>query len=246
MELIGQLRDKWAFYTIAKPFFKRDVVRIETLDDLNQFEEFCFKHEHFICKIISGGCGVGIRIESVFGKESAKKLFVELIGQGTWIVEELIKQDEAISAFNESSVNTVRFPSFRHGDEIKQDYPCIRFGRKGSIVDNAGQKGVFASVDIKTGKIITNGFDELGHEYDAHPDSLVRFMGFQIPKWYELLEEARKAHLSLPKDHTYVAFDFALSDKGWVIVEGNWGDFVLQQTSLKRGLKEEFMNLLKR
>lgn len=242
--LFGQLRDKYIFYQLAKPFFKRDVVRIAENKDLSIFENFCKEHNRFICKINNSGCGVGIRIEEVKDSVQTKTLFEELIGEGVWIIEELIKQDAILASFNTSSVNTVRFPSFRHGNEVRQDYPCIRFGRKGSIVDNAGQQGVFASVDIKTGKIISNGFDELGHEYEEHPDSNIRFKGFQIPRWTELLEEARLAHLSLPENHTYLAFDFALSEKGWMIVEGNWGDWVLQQTSLKRGLRKEFMAYL--
>jgi hypothetical protein len=244
-KLIRQLRDKYQFFLLAKPFFKRDVVRIAEKNDWSQFEQFCKEHSRFICKIINGGCGVGVRIEEVKDSDRAKDLFEELIGKGKWIIEELIKQDPLLSSFNDSSVNTVRFPSFRHGNEVKQNYPCIRFGRRGYIVDNAAQKGVFASVDIRTGKIISNGFDELGHEYEVHPDSKVRFKEFQIPKWTELLEEARLAHLSLPEKHTYVAIDFALSEKGWVIVEANWGDWVLQQTSLKQGLKKEFLELLK-
>lgn len=247
LEIIEQLRDKWIFYNIAKPFFKRDVVKIESVGDFADFEVFSMKHKHFICKIINSGCGVGIRKETVDDKEHSHakvELFNKLIGQGKWIIEELIIQHKTLSYFNESSVNTVRFPSFRHGNNIVQAYPCIRFGRKGSIVDNAGQKGVFASIDIKTGTICTNGFDELGNEYEMHPDSKVHFKGFTIPQWSELIEVARQAHLSLPENQTYVAFDFALSDKGWMIVEGNWGDFVLQQTSLKRGLKNEFLSLL--
>ena len=244
-KLIRQLRDKYQFYLLAKPFFKRDVMRIASNDDWSDFEIFCKEHNRFICKKNNSGCGVGIRIEEVKDETQAKALIEELLAEGTWIIEDIIKQDASISLFNESSVNTVRFPSFRHGSKVKQDFPCIRFGRKGSIVDNAGQKGVFASVDIKTGKIISNGFDELGHEYEEHPDSKVRFKEFQIPRWSELLEEARLAHLSLPENHTYVAFDFALSEKGWMIVEANWGDWVLEQTSLKRGLKQEFLELLK-
>lgn len=102
--------------------------------------------------------------------------------------------------------------------------------------------GIFASIDIKTGAIISNGFDELGHEYKCHPDSNVRFKYFVVPKWDELLEEAKQAHLSLSEKQIYVVFEFALSVKGWVIVEANWGDFVLQQTALKRGLKTEFVH----
>lgn len=85
----------------------------------------------------------------------------------------------------------------------------------------------------------------MGHEYDCHPDSKKQFKGFTIPRWNELLEEAKQAHLSLSGKQVYVAFDFALSEKGWVIVEANWGDFVLQQTALKRGLKYNFLQLLK-
>ena len=242
--LFGQIRDKYTFYTLLNPFFKRDVIKIETGDDLMLFVEFCNKHNRFICKILNSGCGVGVRIVNISDKQQIETLFFELIGQGPWIIEELIEQNPEISKFNDSSVNTVRFPSFRHGSIIKQDYPSIRFGRKGNIVDNAGQGGVFASIDINTGEIITNGFDELGHEYEVHPDSKIRFKGFIIPNWPELLKEAQQAHLALSEKQTYIAFDYALSDKGWVIVEGNWGDFILQQTALKRGLKYEFLRLL--
>ena len=103
---------------------------------------------------------------------------------------------------------------------------------------------MFASIDIDSGIVSTNGFDEKGHEFDCHPDSRIRFKGFVIPEWKELTEEAKRVHLSLPREHVYVAFDFALSDKGWMVVEGNWGEFIMQQTSLKRGLKKEFVRLL--
>lgn len=245
-QLIGQLRNKYVFYTLAKPFFKRDVIKIAKGEDWKLFESFCSSHSCFICKIINGGCGEGIRIEEVKSCDQAKALFDELVVAGEWIVEELIKQDEVIASFNKSSVNTVRLPSFRHGNTVVQNYPFIRFGRNGSIVDNAGQGGIFASIDVKTGKIITNGFDELGHEYVSHPESNVVFKDFQIPRWSELLDMAKEAHMSLPLKHVYVGFDFALSDKGWLVVEGNWGDFICQQTSLKQGLKTEFMQMLTR
>ena len=244
-QLSSQLRNKYMFYTLAKPFFKRDVIKIERGEDWELFESFCVAHPRVICKIVNGGCGVGLRIEDMKKHNQAKSLFDELIShEEPWIIEDFIDQDEALSSFNMSSVNTIRFPSFRHGNVVVQAYPCIRFGRKGSLVDNAGQNGIFASVDIKNGTIITNGFDEWGHEYVAHPDSQVIFKGFQVPRWGELIDEARQVHMSLPEKQVYVGFDFALSKNGWVVVEGNWGDFVLQQTSLKRGMKQEFLQLL--
>ena len=245
MSLIGQLRDKYQFYLLAKRFFKRDVITISENKDWDTFSSFCKAHPRFICKVINQGCGVGVKIEEVRSDNSAESIFKKLLDGGSaWVIEELINQNVFLADYNTSSVNTVRFPSFRHGDVIVQKYPCIRFGRYGCCVDNAGQGGVFASIDIDTGEIITNGFDELGNEYETHPDSKTRFKGAILPQWSELREEARQVHLSLPREHTYIAFDFALSDRGWMLVEGNWGDWILQQTSFKRGMKSDFLSLL--
>lgn len=243
---IGLLRDKFKFYQLAKDFFKRDVILIgHQTNNLVEFNEFCAKHPRFIAKEVDGGCGVGIKVVEVASYTTVDDLYLDLSTSATWIVEELIQQHKEISAFNESSVNTVRFPSFRHGNKVVAARPCMRFGRKGAVVDNAGQSGVFVSIDIETGIIITDAFDEHGHRYTEHPDSKKVFKGFKVPQWEELIEVARKAHLSLPENQVYVAFDFALSDKGWVVVEGNWGDWVLQQTSLEMGLKNEFIALLR-
>lgn len=242
---IGILRNKYAFYQIAKDFFKRDVLLIgNTTNNILQFKEFCIKHPKFIAKEVDSGCGVGIKIVDTTNYKTIEELYADLSTSATWIIEELIQQNKEISAFNESSVNTIRFPSFRHGNKVVAARPCMRFGRKGCVVDNAGQSGIFVSIDIKSGEIITDAFDEHGNRYKSHPDSNKVFKGFKIPQWEELLEIAHQAHLSLPENQVYVAFDFALSDKGWVVVEGNWGDWVLQQTSLETGLRKEFINLL--
>lgn len=243
-EIIGFMRNKSVFYDAMKPFFRRDAISVASMDDLRLFSSFCEKHPVFIAKDDSGGCGVGIRVISVGEHEDMSGLLEEITSSGRKIIEEIITQDPSIAAFNTSSVNTVRFPSFRHGNQVEQVFPCMRFGRSGNIVDNAGQGGVFVSIDIDSGEIITDAFDEHGHRYEAHPDTGMVFKGFVIPGWHELREIAKAAHLAMPEEQVYVAFDFALSDKGWVIVEGNWGDWILQQVSLERGMKNEFYSLL--
>ncbi len=243
--VIGLLKDKYAFYEALQPFFKRDAIRLVSGADQNKFLAYCSIHSEFICKLLKGNCGVGVQIIKLNeDNRTINQIFKDLIEKGEWIIEELIHQHEGLSVFNNSSVNTVRFPSFRHGEHVVPALPCLRLGRKGNIVDNAGQGGVFVSVDVNTGRIITEAFDELGHHYQQHPDSGVVFKGYQIPQWGELINLVKETHKALPSEQTYVAFDFALSDKGWVVVEGNWGDWILQQTSLKRGLKKEFLELL--
>lgn len=153
-------------------------------------------------------------------------------------------QDAAMARWNSSSVNTIRLCSFRNNNDVSIAYPFIRVGRKGSIVDNGGQGGIFASIDIQTGVICTDGGDEIGNVYPLHPDSSVPFKGVQIPQWKELLDMCREVHASLPSEFYYVGFDFALTAKGWMLIEGNWGQFVAQQTTLHRGLRKEFEDLM--
>ncbi len=243
-EIIGVLKDKSVFYSYLKDFFKRDVTYIKSAEDRLSFLSFCNRHHQVFAKLNKGNCGIGAKSFSIRDEEQANRVFDELLSSGEWIIEELIRQNPEISRINSSSINTVRFPSFRNNGKVKSVFPCMRFGRAGSIVDNAGQGGVFVSIDPNTGEIVSDAFDEKGNVFVLHPDSKIPFRGFKIPQWAGLIELVKKAHLALPDNQVYVAFDFALSENGWCIVEGNWGDWILQQTSLKKGLKKEFVSLL--
>ena len=242
--IINVLKDKYVFYSYLKEFFKREVTYIKVPEDRLFFLFFFKRHNQIFVKQNRGNCGNGARIYAIVNEEQARRVFEELVGLGEWIVEEVIKQAPEISEFNPSSINTVRFPSFKKNGVVECVYPCMRFGRAGSIVDNAGQGGVFVSIDRDTGEIISDAYDEKGNVFVAHPDSKVAFRGFRVPQWADLIELVKKAHLALPDDQVYVAFDFALSEKGWCLVEGNWGDWILQQTSLKKGFKNEFVSFL--
>ena len=243
-DVFSVLKDKYVFYTYLKAFFHRDVAFIKDENDRLPFLSFCIQHHHIFAKLNRGNCGIGARSFLISGEEQANAVFDELVSSGEWIIEELIKQESSISTFNSSSINTVRFPSFKRNGVVECVFPCMRFGRLGSIVDNAGQGGVFVSVDQNSGEIISDAFDERGNVFVSHPDSGIPFRGFRVPQWENLLESVKKAHLALPDNQVYVAFDFALSDQGWCIVEGNWGDWILQQTSLQRGFRNEFVSLL--
>lgn len=242
----GQIKDKNVFYEMAKSFFGRDACKIESMDDFKPFTSFAAKHPRFIAKPTRGGCGNGIEILDIkqfAGK--AKEAFDYLRKDNeTYIVEELVEQDPRIAEWNSSSLNTIRVPSMRTKNGVVVFYPSIRIGRAGSIVDNAGAGGTFAAIDPKTGVIISDGFDKRGHYYTEHPDSHKKYKGEQIPEWNALLDAERRLHESMPKEHKYIAFDFALSTKGWVVVEANWGELSMPQVEFDKGLYNEFKELL--
>lgn len=239
-----QLEDKYNFYQIAKEYFKRDAIRVSTLGDATAFDAFCDKSPDIIVKPNSSACGSGISVAHVKDKVDIKRTFEKMMKDGgEWIVEELIRQSDEMSSWNESSVNTIRISSFLKDGKISILCPFLRTGRKGSVVDNGGQGGIYASVDEKNGIILTDGKDELCHVYKEHPDSHLGYKGWQVPDWQELVALTEKVHQLFPQ-HRYVGWDFAHTSNGWVLIEGNWGEFICQQSSMGRGYKKEFLRLL--
>lgn len=211
--------------------------------NLLQFKEFSQKHPDLFIKsnMLSKGRGTGLY--HVSNDEEAEKLYKRFEQEGgEWIVEEKIEQDSQMGQWNESSVNTVRLPAVLNSDKWTVIGPFFRTGRRGSVVDNAGAGGVFACIDPLSGIIKTDGIDEEGHYYPAHPDSGLAFKGWQIPYWKELLNMAEEIQRSMPH-HKYVGWDFALTKKGWILIEGNWGQFVSQYND-HIGLKKQFFTLL--
>lgn len=45
------------------------------------------------------------------------------------------------------------------------------------------------------------------------------------------------------KGHKYIAWDFAYTPNGWVLIEGNWGQF-LSQFATGKGLRKQFEKLI--
>lgn len=239
------LKDKFAFYSLCGEYFGRDACKVKDASDAVAFNGFCDKHKKFIVKPYNGQCGRGVEIVDLMTSgKSQEELFGELLSAGGGvIVEELVQQSNVMAQWNASSVNTVRLPSYRTANGYISAYPFVRTGRAGSVVDNAGSGGVFAVVDEKTGVILTDGYDERGGVYKTHPDSHLTFQGWQLPDWKSLIELSHRVHAKLPPQLKYVGFDFAHTDSGWVLIEGNWGEFV-QQGPLKRGLRKEFLRLM--
>lgn len=238
-ERLDLTKDKYGLYQRLKPFYQRDIILISGQSDFELFSNFCNKHNSFIVKPLKGGGGKGISVVHLQNQDQIKQVFNELIDNGSYVIEELIQQDERLSEFCSSSVNSMRVPSFRHGDSIKIGWPFLRFGRNGSVIDNATSGGVFALADLNSGELISDAYDKSGHVYEYHPDTDKKFKGYKIPEWNQMLEVVKQAHLALSENDVYVGFDVALSKRGWVIIEGNWGDIMCQQIALKRGFYVE-------
>ena len=243
IERAKQLQDKFYVYDKMHQYYQREACLISKESDFETFYAFVTDIPRFIAKPNTGSFGANTKIYNLVGSDPIS-IFKELLSYKTsWILEELIEQVPEMSQFNPTSVNSVRIPTFRTKNGYDIFGTFMRVGRKGSVVDNAGAGGIFVRVDEISGEIISDGFNEQGDVFEKHPDSKIRFKGFKIPYYEDLKSIAIKCHKDLP-EHKYVGWDFALTKDGWVLLEGNWGQFLCQQTASKKGLKEEFIRLI--
>ena len=241
-----QLNDKWIFYTLAKEFFKREVHKVSK-EDYDKLIVFCEKHPRFVAKPRNSSCGIGVQIIDVAKMGGAKETvdsFLKREGE-EWLFEEFIEQDPRMAEWHPSSVNTIRIPSIMTKNGPVVILPLFRTGKNGNVVDNChNDGGLMAVPDAKTGILLTDGYDVFTNVVEAHPNSGLKFKGWQVPEWDSLIKTAAELHKSLPKQHKYVGFDFALTKDGWAVVEGNWGNFP-HQVCVGYGIRKEFERLMK-
>lgn len=235
-----ELSDKYAFYRKAEAFYGRRLFLFNSNTGIENAIQFMLEVQDLFIKPQGGSYGHGAFVAKCDNNDAANKLYNELTEKsGTWILEERIIQDEGMAKWNPSCVNTIRFTSILTSKGYHCLTPVLRTGRVGNIVDNGGSGGILADIDLETGTIYTDGIDEGCHEYKCHPDSGITFKGSVIPNWQQLKETVKTAHETVASNHKYIGWDLALSKGRWIVIEGNWGQFLNQYVD-KKGRKEEF------
>ena len=166
-----------------------------------------------------------------------------VLGKDALIFESTVHQSKQFAAFNESSVNTVRFMTTLWPDgTAKVIATWFKVGRAGKCVDNAGSGGnVDAGVDVKTGTIYNVGqFDgwRKVKKIDCHPDSGSPINGVVIEHWDEIKEEVIKFQQAFPYCKA-PGWDIAITENGPVVIEVN--DFWDRtgQYFIKKGWRKE-------
>ena len=254
---IRNLADKYRLYQILKPFYKREIIEVRSMEDLPAFEAFARQFGEFVVKPSDLSLGIGVHKFSMapFGEDYAAALAGILnerqaINAGnparsnTMVLEELICQEQTLSALHPASVNAVRATAVRGKDgKIHIFHPWLKVGIKGSFVATAAQEGFVAEIDADTGRLISDGFQETGDIYTHHPDTGIRIKGFQIPRWEEIKVFVNEIMESLP-NYGYIGWDLVLTPKGWCVMEGNYSGEFMYQLINGRGFKREFEELI--
>lgn len=234
-------------------FFKRKTVEVALPTDRDRLERFICEQKNVIIKPVNSSLGQGIQkfivdehpnlhedvdafIRSYYPVEAVNKTVV--------IAEDLVIQDERLAKLHPQSLNTMRVVTFRTDKETKIYQTVLRVGCGDSIVDNAGAGGLICLVDPQTG-VVTGVANERGELFTVHPDTKEQLVGFQIPRFDELLETAKKMADVVP-DCRYIGWDIALSNNnGWVLIEANYRPQHLSQFVVQKGCKQDFVDMAK-
>ena len=243
---INLLNNKALTLEHFKEYIGRDFMFIPKLEgggiQREEITQFLANHGDVIIKPVDESCGKGIFIVRA-GEMSVDDLIPKLPGNGA-VIEECIAQSAEMAAFHPESINTVRLPCFLCADGVHIVRPYMRMGKGSSVVDNAGQGGLFVPVDLCSGRMLAVGYDEWGETFKVHPDSKIIFSDFIIPDWREAIELAEKL-MSMVPECKYVGWDLSHTNNGWVLIEGNpRAQQVAQQIMAGHGLKNEWENYI--
>lgn len=236
----AMLMDKYRAYEHFGTWYGRKCIKAASEADKEAFVTLGTEMGQLVVKPISNCAGRGVEKLQMSGAEDWSQWFDQHVRkESPLMVEQLIVQAEEMGRWHPKSVNTIRTNTILRDGRFTLFSTFLRMGRSGSFMDNCGQGGLMASVDPVVGHVVTRGYDETGREYEEHPDSGCAFVGAAIPRWEELRALAETLARAIP-ELTFVAWDLALTKDGWVMVEGNKGQFQVQQTVLRRGIRKDF------
>lgn len=137
-----------------------------------------------------------------------------------YVIQERIVCHESISTIYPKSVNTFCVITYRWKDQILFMPAIMRIGQGGNTLDNAHAGGMFIAID-NDGTLHNTAFTEFKNEFKNHPDTNIKFDGYQIPLFSKVIESAQKMHELMPQIGV-INWDFTINDNGEpVLIEAN-------------------------
>lgn len=140
-----------------------------------------------------------------------------------YLVTEYINMHDEIKRIYAGAVNTIRMIVFKKdGKNPVIGNAYMRFGSKRTgAVDNMGAGGMFARIDIETGRFYDAKIIEANEIKPClhHPDTGVKIDGY-LPNWEKVKEDVLNVARNIPQLE-YFGFDLALTEDGLKFPEIN-------------------------
>lgn len=215
------LDEKNRFDELFKDFLGREVLDLAKIG-YNEFEKFVQGKDSFFAKPYVGESGKGIEKIKTADFKDTKQLYdyVTSKEKNFGLVEEVIVQHPQVSKIYPYALNCLRVVTMLHNGKVDIIYSVFKMGNDGNFVDNLENGGLACHFDLDKGEIIGQGHTSALINYDAHPYTGIKFVGYKIPYCEEVREMVKKAALLLPQAK-YIGWDVCITPNGPAIVEGN-------------------------
>lgn len=198
-----------------------------------------------IVKPYDGKLGIGIFKVYKDSDHKDDRMLYETCKKNEMLLEECIEACDELKAFHPQSLNTIRVVTISGPDRACVLSGVLRTGVGESVIDNSHAGGVSAQINVKEGIVETEGADTQGNKYVCHPNSGIKFLGFKIPCWDNIVKTCCEAAKISGAPMT--GWDVVVNRHGEVeFVEANYGpDMDMMQTRYKAGAKRKIYGLIK-
>lgn len=202
-------------------FLGREVLDIAEID-FDKFKSFVTGKEEFFAKPYIGESGKGIEKIKVSDFSSIEALYEYVTSKekNFGVIEELIVQHPQAAAIYPYSLNCLRVVTLVNENKPHILYAVFKTGNNKHFVDNLESGGLACHFDLDKGEIVGQGHTSALINYDAHPETGIKFVGYKLPFMDEVKEMALKAAMVIP-EFRYVGWDICLTPNGPAIIEGN-------------------------
>ncbi|MCQ2339167.1 MAG: hypothetical protein MJZ79_00065 [Paludibacteraceae bacterium] len=198
-----------------------------------------------LCECIRGGVFLKPSTGSSSGRsvmkfniDNPKHVYVNAKGQelsgaflqqygDNWVLQMAIEQHPYLAQFCHSSLNSLRICTYRsvEDEEITILSAAIRIGHEGSVVDNLHAGGGLVGIDVETGKLGHEVYDQYANRTTILNDIDFAHSNFVIPEWNRIVEFCKQV-VKLNHHCRLIALDITLDkDNQPRFIEWNVGGY---------------------
>jgi len=241
-EAKAYFRNKARFLDLFRKYVHRQWKYVPKIS-FTDFNQMVSRYD-CIAKPSSGKLGRGIfKIYKNSDLAELQRLYDYCVNN-RYLLEECVEQCEALRAFHPQSLNTLRVVTIANRNKARVFSGVLRTGVGDSVVDNSHKGGLSAQINIDSGVVETDGVNTSGERLVIHPDSGMKFKGFHIPNWNNIVTTCCEAAKSV--DSLITGWDVAINKDGEVeIIEANYGpDMDMMQARYQKGAKKMIYSLV--
>ena len=187
-----------------------------------KFENFMQDKEIIFAKPSIGESGKGIeRLKKEdFADLKAMYDYIKDPAHNFGVIEQLLIQHHDLNVLYPLAINSYRIVTIVTDGVAHCVYAVSKAGNEGKFVDNMENSGICCPIDQKTSTIAGCAHTSALINYDVHPYTGVKLVGFKLPYVKEAIELVKKAALEIP-EIKYLGWDVAITEDGPAIIEAN-------------------------